>query len=228
MIDPADWQALIAATNWRSVFHAYGRADDTPGHLRALVGDDARAFDDALAHLGNDVLHQGTPWSATPPVVRVVVGLILAGALPPGSPRLEGVVGFLAGIADTLSQIPDAQFRARFEQSARIDISGPLAEAIALYDREETEGEDRNYLDTLGDAATEVYFDTVCLDLMNLAPAIMQALRSVMADPRSETRLLAARGCRDLIAGGHCRKRGEPLPAAPGRWGRTVAVTLRF
>lgn len=203
MIEIEDWQSLIAITDWRTLFDAYERADDTPDHLLALIGDDEQAAEHALSHLGEAVIHQGTPWSVTPVVVRVVVGMILAGELQPGSARLEGVIGFLEAVADTLRQIPPAKYRAKFEQSARIDISGPLASAIALYNREAAEGEDRNYIETLGDRATEVYFDKVCLDLMDTAPAILKAFRTVSTDPCLETRSAAARGCADLVAGGY-------------------------
>jgi hypothetical protein len=132
-----------------------------------------------------------------------VVGFILAGKLQPGSARLEGAIAFLREVAFTLMQIPPSRYRARLEQSARVDILGPLAAAIALYDTDAADGEYRNYIDTLGDRAAEVYFDKVCLDLMDTAPHVLKALRTVLTDPCLGTRSAAARGCADLTAGGY-------------------------
>jgi hypothetical protein len=61
MIDVEEWQSLIAITDWRTLFDAYGRADDTPDHLLALIGDDERAAQDAVSHLCSAVIHQSTP-----------------------------------------------------------------------------------------------------------------------------------------------------------------------
>ncbi|GIH91875.1 hypothetical protein ACFFMN_34290 [Planobispora siamensis] len=66
----------VADVDWSRLFHAYGMASDTPGHLRALVGDDEDARRAAVLHLGGAVIHQGTPWTVTPPAALVVAGLL--------------------------------------------------------------------------------------------------------------------------------------------------------
>jgi hypothetical protein len=66
-LDNADWSRL---------HHAYGRATDTPGHLRALLEEDPEARKKALSHLWSAIILQGTPWTATGPAALVVAGLL--------------------------------------------------------------------------------------------------------------------------------------------------------
>ncbi|BCJ76555.1 hypothetical protein CS0771_60990 [Catellatospora sp. IY07-71] len=71
----------IDASRFAGLLHAYGWAVDTSGHLAALAERDPAARDAALDHLWSAVLHQGTPWTATPPAAVAVAGLV-------GDPRL--------------------------------------------------------------------------------------------------------------------------------------------
>ncbi|MFC0542242.1 hypothetical protein [Kutzneria chonburiensis] len=67
--------ADIDAVDWSSLRHAHGAADDVPGLMHALVrnGDD---WSDVLGELvGDDVLHQGTCYSATAPAVALLAQL---------------------------------------------------------------------------------------------------------------------------------------------------------
>ena len=59
--------AVIDGAPWSRMFHAYGLATDTPGHLKALIGDkpDPDARSEALNHLNSAEIHQGTPWPST-------------------------------------------------------------------------------------------------------------------------------------------------------------------
>ncbi|MET7396505.1 hypothetical protein ABZS66_23795 [Dactylosporangium sp. NPDC005572] len=70
-----------------TLLHAYGRATDTPAHLAALAGADAEARAAALSHLWSAVIHQGTPWTVTPPAAEVIVALVAE--LPPGRPAVR-------------------------------------------------------------------------------------------------------------------------------------------
>ena len=76
--------------------HAYGRATDTPEHLRALVTGDDDEVARAMDHLWSAVIHQGTPWTATGPVAVVVAALLQRDEL-----RVEKValLSFLAEVA---------------------------------------------------------------------------------------------------------------------------------
>jgi hypothetical protein len=66
---------MIDVTAWGGLFHAYGSATDTPGHLRAMV--EVRDLDGVVDHLGGAIVHQGTVWTASPPALTVVVNAVL-------------------------------------------------------------------------------------------------------------------------------------------------------
>lgn len=64
---------------WDRLFHAYGKATDTPGFLANLSpACTAQERQDAVAHLYSALLHQDTIWTATPVAVRVVAGMVRA------------------------------------------------------------------------------------------------------------------------------------------------------
>ena len=66
----------VADTNWAHLFHAYGVATNTPGFLRDLTSNDSAKRVAAVDHLTWSVLHQGTIYSVTPVVVKVLMGLL--------------------------------------------------------------------------------------------------------------------------------------------------------
>jgi hypothetical protein len=57
--------AALENTDWSKLHHVYGRATDTPGHLRALLREDRASREQAMSHLWSAIIHQGTPWTAT-------------------------------------------------------------------------------------------------------------------------------------------------------------------
>ena len=71
----------IDEVNWKRLFHAYGLATDTPMHLHNLLCSDFKRRDIALNHLFSATLHQGTIYSVTPIVVKVLIGILDAPAL---------------------------------------------------------------------------------------------------------------------------------------------------
>src|SRR6266852_3392924 len=91
----------LEATDWSKLYHAYGRATDTPSHLRALLKDDAEARKAALSHLWSAVIHQGTPWTATGPAALVVAGIMADECIDHGNPpvRLD-LLSFLVSVAE--------------------------------------------------------------------------------------------------------------------------------
>jgi hypothetical protein len=99
----------VGATAWASLDHAYGRAIDTPRHLRLLLADDEQVRNDALDLLAASLLLSGAVYPATVPAVRLVRHLA-GDARAPGRPRL---LSFL-GVAATLAR----------------DADGPLAEEL--------------------------------------------------------------------------------------------------
>jgi hypothetical protein len=77
----------LGATPWPTLDHAYGRAIDTPRHLRLLLADDERVRDDALDLLGDSLLQEGLVVPALVPALRVVRRLA-GDERVPGRPRL--------------------------------------------------------------------------------------------------------------------------------------------
>ena len=104
-------RALLLETDWSALEHAYGQASETPFHLLALVGNDAAARSQAVAHLDAAILHQGTPCSATAPAARMVARLLsdprtaeLVEDVFPWAPEPRplrlALLDFLAGVAE--------------------------------------------------------------------------------------------------------------------------------
>lgn len=92
------WRDALAETDWSRVQHAYGRATDTPTHLRALAGPDDDARGAAVAHLWGLVLHQGTAYEATAPTAHVVAEILRDAELKVPAPTRAALVGFLGGV----------------------------------------------------------------------------------------------------------------------------------
>jgi hypothetical protein len=92
--------------DWGLFFHAYGVAEDTPGHLRHLASDDEVLRTAAFEHLHGAVIHQGTIYSVTPAAVRSVAGLLAEPALRRlpvrGKPALSAALNFLSEVATSV------------------------------------------------------------------------------------------------------------------------------
>jgi len=95
------WDA-VKDVHWESLHHAYGTAEGTPEILRGLTSDDATLRVGAIDYLDWSVLHQGNIYSATPPVARLVAGLlnepILRAPLKEPAKTLRAKVATLFGI----------------------------------------------------------------------------------------------------------------------------------
>src|SRR2546429_9991902 len=86
--------AALENTDWSRLHHAYGRATDTPGHLRALLREDLESRKQAMSHLWSAIIHQGTPWTATGPTALVVAGLLSDGRIDRGEPIRANLLAF--------------------------------------------------------------------------------------------------------------------------------------
>ncbi|MDQ3742412.1 MAG: hypothetical protein M3389_15890, partial [Actinomycetota bacterium] len=109
-------------TDWSLLLHAYGTATDTPGHLERLAhGDDADARL-ALDHLWSAVLHQGSVYTATAPVV-----LHLARELPSlrTAEHQAQALAFVAEAARQTAEWPDVE-----RAEGGDDMDAMFAEAI--------------------------------------------------------------------------------------------------
>jgi hypothetical protein len=72
-----DPRRILEDTDWSRLEHANGSAfPETPAKLSGLVSSDPDAVRVALNHLDDDVVHQGTVYSATVPVVQYVAALL--------------------------------------------------------------------------------------------------------------------------------------------------------
>ncbi|MFE9456758.1 HEAT repeat domain-containing protein [Streptomyces californicus] len=92
--DHALFHADLDAQPWASYTHAYGGAEDVPGHLRALAGDDDAAADEAQSELYGSILHQGSVYEATAKAVPFLARTAAAGI------RTAEVLLLLGGIAE--------------------------------------------------------------------------------------------------------------------------------
>lgn len=87
--------AGIDDIDWSRLFHAYGRATDVPGQLRALCSDDADVRGRAHYQLRGNVYHQGTRWQGSYAVVPFLVAL----ADDPSTPARELVIDLIRLVA---------------------------------------------------------------------------------------------------------------------------------
>ncbi|MDR7275764.1 hypothetical protein [Catenuloplanes atrovinosus] len=118
--------------DWWELRHAYGRATDTPAHLRALESDDAEAHAAALDHLDVAVLHQGFPDSATAPAVRAVTELLAAGRAHPDT--VEGLLEFLGDAARSAADVTGSDYFAVLLPELRETVAAAYPVALALLD----------------------------------------------------------------------------------------------
>ena len=125
--------AALKATVWSRLYHAYGRAIDTPEHLRALLREDSESREKAMEHLWHAVIHQGTAWTATGPAALVVAGLLSDERLDRGEPVRAELLSFLTHVAKAPKNAETSLEELR--RMAAFDI-GPLidsGEDDALY-----------------------------------------------------------------------------------------------
>ncbi|MFI2487684.1 hypothetical protein ACH47X_12275 [Promicromonospora kroppenstedtii] len=114
---------LVDEVDWARLFHAYGVASDTPGHLRGLVSADDAAFEAGLDHLYGAVLHQGTVYPATAPALRAVAGLlgdpVLRRRDGDGRSRLAALLGWIDAVGDSASWHEDTREPDAVEPTAK-------------------------------------------------------------------------------------------------------------
>lgn len=169
----------VDAGQYATLFHAYGRASDTPGHLAALAGDDTTTRSAALEHLWSAVIHQGTPWTATPPAAVAVAALI-------HDPRLSGatkadlranLLGFLAAVAKAGRSTDDLDAPAGF------DVDAALAAVLG------TDAEDEIWAD---DVLGNALYARALLGCHEVVPTLLSAATSALSDPEPVVRAAAA------------------------------------
>lgn len=124
----------LDAHPWAATTHAYGSAEDIPDVLRALVGDDEEAADEAVSELYGSVLHQGTVYAASAEVAPYLARVAAAGHK---SADVLMLLGAMAGSADEHGVEPGVVRRAVAGQLAlmlpRLDDSDPEVRQAAVW-----------------------------------------------------------------------------------------------
>lgn len=138
--------ALIAATDWSGLNHAYGPASDTPFQLLALLSEDPQTRSAAAQYLDVAILHQGSIYPATGPVALVVAAMLddprtmepVENVLPwdaaPRPLRLE-LLNFLAHVAESCTFDSEESLQADAHPAGRtetelLQISADADEAL--------------------------------------------------------------------------------------------------
>ena len=173
----------LESTDWSRLHHAYGRATETPGHLRALLNDDPAAREQAMRHLWSAVIHQGTPWTATGPVALVVAGLLTDERIDRGESLRAALLSFLVSVAEAPSQTGLSV--EELERMAAFDIE-PILDAEddgALYEDEE---------------ASQSFYARAVLGCIQVAPELMKVMVDELKHNSPRVRAHAAKGAATL------------------------------
>ncbi|MFF7209214.1 hypothetical protein ACFZAU_01595 [Streptomyces sp. NPDC008238] len=174
--------------DWSGLFHAVGPADDTPRHLAALLGDDARAFVDGYSYLWSVTLRrEGRAWPATAPTAGLVAELLDDPLLGPDDPSLPDAmlaylyeVGVAADLGDRAAEIR-AQVKGR---------APDLRAWTAAYVSTDADGRARMWRD--GTGLGELVLDQAALACFDLVPALLRRTLPHLASERARRRTCAA------------------------------------
>lgn len=174
--------------DWSGIFHAAGPAADTPRHLAALLGDDARAFADGYSHLWSATLRrEGKAWPATAPTALLVAELLDDSLLGPDDPSLRDAmlaylyeVGVAADLGDRAVQI-----RAQV-QDCEPELQGWTAEYLSA----DADGRARKWQD--GTGLGELVLDQAALACFDLVPEFLRRALPYLASERARRRTCAA------------------------------------
>jgi hypothetical protein len=166
-------------TDWARLRHAYGRATDTPGYLRALLEQDPQLRRKAMSHLWSAVIHQGTPWTATGPAALVIAGLMFDERIDRGESIRAELLSFLVSVAEAPKQA--GVHAEELERMAAFDIE-PLLDSDdceALYGSE--------------DAGKSFYARSI-LGCITAAPVLMTVMLNGLSSGVPRVRTWAAMG----------------------------------
>ncbi|KOG34994.1 hypothetical protein ADK34_06665 [Streptomyces viridochromogenes] len=118
-----DPRVLVRATDWATLEHAYGPAEESPALLVGLLADDLSTQARALRHLEDPIHHQNSVYSATVPAALFVAAALkdpsTATALPaPGGGQKQ----VRAALLDWLESVADAVGNAAEATMARLGL----------------------------------------------------------------------------------------------------------
>ncbi|MER7208161.1 hypothetical protein ABT340_13925 [Streptosporangium sp. NPDC000239] len=184
----------LGEPDWSRLFHAYGVAVDVPAHLDALAGDDERARVKAVDHLWAAVIHQGTPWSATPPAALVVAGLLsdprTARRRVASAPLRAVLLDFLGEVGEAAQpEVPQEEIRAAADPRGREAEIAATLETLLSEDSEDSEESE----DVWDEEAIEVIMAQVVLDLRAAVPYLTEAVAACLAEEEPAVRDAASK-----------------------------------
>lgn len=216
---------LLTQTDWSEFDHAYGPASDAPFHLLALLGDDSQARSAAVGYLDSAVLHQGTIYSATAPVARVVAAMLddprtaepVENVLPWDTavrPLRLDLVGFLTRVAEScmFDAMDDAALKAEAHPVGRseADMERIRAETRAwlrdVTDDDPSPPPHKPPVAMLDHDFQQAMHARTMLACRSTAPELLDALTAVFDDPDDRIRVKALEGAvrlsghQDLVA----------------------------
>ncbi|MEV7393241.1 MULTISPECIES: hypothetical protein [unclassified Streptomyces] len=174
--------------DWSGLFHASGPAGDTPGHLAALLGEDARASVDGYSHLWSATLRrEGKAWPATAPTAMLVAELLdnpLLGLDDPSLP--DAMLAYLYEVG-TAADLGDQATEIR----ARVQYRAPELRAWTVeYVSADADGRARMWRD--GTGLGELVLDQAALACFDVVPVLLQRTLPYLASERARRRTCAA------------------------------------
>lgn len=180
----------IDDVDWSGLFHAQGRASDTPGHLKALLGDSEDAWPrvDGYSHLWSMTLRRDRrAWPATAPTALLVADLLDDPLLGTDDPSLADAmlaylqtVGVVADLGDRAQDI-----RTRVE-NRKPDLHSWIADYLAA----DADGHDRLWEDGTGPG--DLVLDQATLACFDSVPEILGRVVPHLASERARHRAAAA------------------------------------
>lgn len=174
--------------DWSGLFHALGPAGDTPRHLAALLGDDARALVDGYSHLWSATLRrEGKAWPATAPTAMLVAELLDNPLLGPDDPSLpDAMLAYLYAIG-AAADLGDraAEIRARVKNRAP-ELRAWTVEYVSA----DADGRARMWQD--GTGLGELVLDQAALACFDVVPVLLRRTLPYLASKRASRRTCAA------------------------------------
>ena len=205
MTVPADIDSLLSATNWSNLYHAYGWADDTPAHLRALISPDTRARCAALEHLNSAVIHQGTAWTSTAPAALIVAQILSHLGLDVEDFATSDVLPLSAHLVTFLDEVASVfpNSGATMADLEKLAATAPVSDTlrsrirdsiIAGNDGIEDELDDEDFFELLfeDEKISNALFALSVIECAHIRPQLLEKLLPCLAAPHAQTRARAA------------------------------------
>ena len=223
--------------NWGRLFHAYGLATDTPAHLLNLSSKDEQCRKEAVLHLLNTVIHQGTIYPATPAVMRWITELLRDTSQRTSCkseiPCLGQILSFIGYAGESLNEI-------YLPKDISIPTEEELDEFFLLF-AEDEEGEDVwcsplidflmirgiRELGAMGDEVLEAIIPFVKEENRGLQAAAVDAVGEwAFAIEQGIQYQAAHEAIKEKLAGAKSRDERAGLVLAMGRMGGDVSEYL--